>query len=365
MSRRGIMSFTFLGFTDTKDPDENAIIGSKNFGQNFIIGPRDSGKFSVIEALSNKKQLGRSESVHYYSFSSKKRDKIQLWYVNLDNNAARATDLQKARLIFLTLDVKHLNDNEVAQLRSRFELYFKDKPVILVINKMDLVKSDEEKDFLHEKAHMLAEALSAEATIFCSALNRKGIKDIFDCLDVNDTVRKNFHEAKRLINQHLKIKNEYAFSKKADKDTPEYKLYKAVNELWVKVKKELNEEGQLRIAEAIKELAKNLPQLTLKHIENFHNITKPFRVKPGWHEILSAIIGSLVGVVIGAGIGAALGFAGIVPLVAGAAIGTSLVVVGAPLGGWGSFWYRREHDPLNQIEKNVGKLAPQIVCNKL
>jgi hypothetical protein len=174
---------------------------------------------------------------------------------------------------------------------------------------------------------------------------------------MSEAVRQDFHEAKRLIKRHFAIKNEFNFLKNSDKSTPAYKLYKGIGKLWQKVKEELNNEvDQLMVAKAVKELAENLPQLSSEHIKKFHQATKQFRVKPGWHEILSAIVGALVGIAVGAGIGAALGFAGIVPLIAGAAVGASLVVVGAPLGGWGSFWYRREHDPINQIEKNAKKI---------
>jgi GTPase Era involved in 16S rRNA processing len=149
-----------------------------------VMGPKGSGKSAIVKALHKSDLSGwtKPDPTHFYLVTPKRRAKIQLWYVNLSLNetgkALAWLHANSAQLVFLVLDVERLKSDKVRELEQYREFFLnlslKNKPTILVINKMDLLKSDAERAILCEKAHQLAEELSVEDTIFCSALPERG-----------------------------------------------------------------------------------------------------------------------------------------------------------------------------------------------
>ncbi|HVY54109.1 MAG TPA: hypothetical protein VHA13_06270 [Gammaproteobacteria bacterium] len=162
--------------------------------------------------------------------------------------------------------------------------------------------------------------------------------------------------------------------KKAIIGRREYRLYKEIENLIAKAETELNAQQQEEVAEASKNMAaclqqstiaKKSPSLTKDEATTFIEVLKKHKAKPGWREIVGAIIGAIAGFIIGASLCVAVGPAAAFPAILfsakGAGIGASLVA-GATLGGFGTFWSRKDtRHAIDAVKSFVDPSSVQLI----
>jgi GTPase SAR1 family protein len=356
-----------------------------------LIGPSGSGKTELAKALAS------GIDSHHDEPADKQELAIQLW----DTIGNPQFDDHKVRywkdsgVIIFVFDATWLLEDtaetrdKITCLRNQFQTYL-DEPdlnasIIVVFNKIDRVSDDEIESLKLQAASLGQKIFNLENIAYlCSAKERQGIEEVGNAIYAlthskakalnpkTQYIFNIFKAATRNIKRYVDGKYPHIFDNPnwdwPAQDPYSYALYQRIKELQLKAEN-LNKKDQIIVAQAAELLTSQLAnnnKLTFDDIEKFKTATYSYQSKPGWREVLGAIIGAalgfIVGAVLGAGGGPAVAISAVFAGAKGAVIGASIAATGgAILGGFGSFWHTHKSDPIHQVISQVIKAAEKSV----
>ena len=120
--------------------------------------------YTIIDTAGIRRKSKVKEDIEYYSFKR-------------SYNSIEESDIV---LLMLDLEKKELSkqDKKIAAL-----IIDKKKPVIMVYNKLDLLKDKKEIKIIEDRTRFLFPVLNFAPIIFISALKGKGIERLFECIE--------------------------------------------------------------------------------------------------------------------------------------------------------------------------------------